>query len=81
MRKPAYFTGSGYAESIRASQAFVYQMDQIALVYTGQENSIIVCMKGSGKYQASLRSIQAVMEKSFATISRVAVAMAGSEFP
>jgi hypothetical protein len=80
MKKPAYFTGSGHGESIRASEAFVFQLDQIALVYLGHADKVIVCLTGSGKFQGCLKAIQTSMEESVTTISSVAAAVAVSEY-
>jgi hypothetical protein len=79
MKKPAYFTGSGHGESIRASEGFVFQLDQISLVYVGHADKVNVCVTGSGKFQNCLKAIQTSMEQSVAQISSVAAAVNGSE--
>ena len=75
-KKNAYFTGSAHGGSVRAAEAFVFQLDQVSLVYLGHATKINVCLTGSGKFQDCLEIIRKGMEESLNAISDLAVAVA-----
>ncbi|RDW67470.1 uncharacterized protein DSM5745_09336 [Aspergillus mulundensis] len=69
---PIYFTGSPSAPAHEYFEAYIFADDQLALVYVGQSERLLVSIAASGKFRALLPRVRELMVDYLGVVARVA---------